>query len=58
MCGTIPPVFWYNYPNCAPQAPQGKRSLRAFVEAIGEEVFDLELSHAGWFSVFRDSNSV
>ena len=28
-CGTIPPVFWYNYPNCAPQiTPQGKRSHR------------------------------
>ena len=29
-CGTIPPIFWYNYPNCAPQGapepPQGKRS--------------------------------
>ena len=31
VCGTIPPVFWYNYPNCAPQGapqvPQGKCSL-------------------------------
>ena len=26
VCGTIPPVSWYSYPNCAPQAPQGKRS--------------------------------
>jgi len=34
VCGTIPLVFWYNFPNCAlqgtpqgaPQAPQGKRS--------------------------------
>ena len=26
--GTIPHVFWYNYPNCALQAPQGERSLK------------------------------
>ena len=32
VCGTIPPVFWYSYPNCAPQAPQGKRSHGWFDE--------------------------
>ena len=26
VCGTILLVFWDNYPNCAPQALQGKRS--------------------------------
>ena len=27
LCGTIPPVFGYSNPNCAPQgAPEGKRS--------------------------------
>ena len=33
---TIPPVFWYSYPNCTPQgvlrgAPQRKRSLTPLV---------------------------
>ena len=36
VCGIIPPVFWYNYPNYAPQgapqAPQEKRSQRVHLE--------------------------
>ena len=45
VCGTIPPVFWYNYPNCAPQgtpqgalqAPHRKRSRRHQKTKHGKE---------------------
>ena len=51
VCGTIPRVFLYNYPNCVPQgalqAPQGKHSPGHGCRTLGKAYADHSLMNHG-----------